>query len=180
MIGPTRTFWRARLLLLGFAALALTALTSVSPPAQARVWVSVAGPCCGYAYPDPYYGYPPPPPYAYAPPPGYYPPPPDAGAPGAYPPVGPAPSAYTPDAPAAGYAPAASYAPTASYAPATSYAPAPSGAAAQVTYTNKPAFTNAAGQTCRQYKTTDASGGHPVDVYGTACRQADGQWRVVD
>jgi hypothetical protein len=191
MIGSTRTFWRARLLFAGLAGAAvLTALISASPPAQARVWVSVAAPCCGYAYPGPYYGYPPPPPYAYAPPPGYYPPPdagiPGAGAPGAYPPAGPAPSAYTPDAPApsyppaTGYAPTASYAPTAGYAPTASYAPTANGAAAQVTYTNKPAFTNAAGQTCRQYKTTDTSGGHPVDVYGTACRQADGQWRVVD
>jgi hypothetical protein len=179
MIGPTRTFWRVRLLLTGFTiALALAALTTVSVPAQARVWVSVAAPCCGYAYPGPYYGYGyPPPPYAYAPPPGYYPPPPDAGvpgagAPGAYPPAGPAPSAYTPDAPASGYPPSA---------PTTAYEPAPTaGAPAAVTYTNKPAFTNAAGQTCRQYKTTDASGGHPIDVYGTACRQADGQWRVVN
>jgi hypothetical protein len=162
MIGPT-TDWRTRLLLTGVAtALAIVALATISPPAQARVWVSAGVPCCGY-YPGPYYGYGyPPPPYAYVPPPGYYPPP-DYGAPGAYPPAGAAPSAYTPGAPASGYAP-----------------PSGAGAGAAVTYTNKPAFTNAAGQTCRQYKTTDATGGHPVDVYGTACQQADGQWRVVN
>jgi surface antigen len=49
-----------------------------------------------------------------------------------------------------------------------------------ITYTNKPAFTNAAGQTCREYKSTDATGGHPIDVFGTACKAADGQWRVVN
>jgi surface antigen len=49
-----------------------------------------------------------------------------------------------------------------------------------ITYTNKPAFTNAAGQTCREYKTTNAAAGRSVDVYGTACKTADGQWRVVN
>lgn len=170
MIGPT-TNWRARLLFTGIATvLAIVALATISPPAQARVWVSAGVPCCSY-YPGPYYGYPSPP-YAYVPPPGYYPPPPDYGAPGAYPPAGAAPSAYTPGTPTSSYAPGV---PTSGYAP-----PSGAGAAAAVTYTNKPAFTNAAGQTCRQYKTTDATGGHPVDVYGTACQQADGQWRVVN
>ena len=167
MISPT-TDWRARLLFTAFATvLAIVALATISPPAQARVWVSAGVPCCGY-YPGPYYGYYAPPPYAYMPPPSYYPPAPDYGAldygaPGAYPPAGAAPSAYTPGAPTSGYA-----------------SPSGAGAAAAVTYTNKPAFTNAAGQTCRQYKTTDATSGHPVDVYGTACQQADGQWRVVN
>ena len=170
MIGPTRIFWRARLLLTGFATVfGLMALTGAPQPAQA-FWIGIGAPCCGWYGPGPYYGYPPP--YAYAPPPAYYPPPAGYGAAGPYPPAGSAPSAYTPNTPATGYAPSA---------PATGYEPAPtSGAAAAVTYTNKPAFTNAAGQTCRQYKTTDASNGHPVDIYGTACRQSDGQWRVVD
>jgi len=163
MTGSTRTDWRLRLLVTGSAvAIVFVVSAMVSPLAHARVWVSTGVPCCGY-YPGPYYDYPPPP-YAYAPPPGYYPPPPDYGAagPGAYPPTV---SAYTPGAPAPGYAP-------------------PSGAAAAaspaITYTSKPAFTNAAGQTCRQYKTTDTTGGHPIDVYGTACRHSDGQWRVVN
>jgi hypothetical protein len=160
MIGPIRTGWCARLILTGSAAaLALIALAALSPPAQARVWVSVGVPCCGYYYgPGPYYGYAPPYYQPYAPPPypapypapqGYYPPP---GAP--------APSAY---APPAGAPPSATAAP-----------------ASGVAYTSKPAFTNAAGQTCREYKTTDTTEAHPVDVYGTACKQADGQWRVVN
>jgi hypothetical protein len=116
------------------------------------VFVAVGAPCCGYYYgPGPYYGYPPP--YYYAPPPGYYPPP-----PGYYPPPA---SANAPGQPA----------PPAS---ATSAMAAPG--SPPITYTNKPAFTNSAGQTCRQYKATD--GGR--DVFGTACQQADGQWRVVN
>jgi annexin A7/11 len=171
MTGPISTSWRARLLFTGAtAALAVAALASLAPPAQARVWVGVGGPCCGYYEPDPYYGYYAPPPGYYPPPPGYYPP-----APAAYPPPpGASPSAYTPDQAAPGYAP-----PAAGAAPAMPSAAAAAGAGG-ITYTNKPAFTNAAGQTCRQYKTTDMTGGHPVDVFGTACREADGQWRVAN
>ncbi|HXO02637.1 MAG TPA: hypothetical protein VN900_11305 [Stellaceae bacterium] len=173
MIGRTRTGWRARLLLTASAAaLALIALTTISSPTQARAWVSVGLPYPGYYYPGPYYGYPPP--YAYAPPPSYYYPP-DYASPGAYPPAA-APSAYT--SPSA-YTPGA---PTPSYAPPAGGALAPSAMAAPaapaITYTSKPAFTNAAGQTCREYKTTDATAGR--DVFGTACREADGQWRVVN
>ena len=176
MIGPTWTRWRTRLLLTGSAAaLAFTALATAAPPAQARVWVSVGVPCCGY-YPGPYYGYPPPP-YAYAPPPGYYPPP-GAYPPGAYPPPpdGAAPSAYAPGQPVPGYAPgqpAPGYAPPAGAAPSAAATPGAPGTAG-ITYTNKPAFTNAAGQTCREYKAAD------MTTTGTACRQADGQWRVVN
>jgi hypothetical protein len=159
MTGLTTTDWRARFLLTGFAAaLALIALATLSPRAQARVWVSVGVPFPGYGY-GPYYDYPPP--GYYPPPPGYYPPPPGGYAP----PGAPAPSAYTPGAPAPGYAP-----------PAGGAAAPASGP--QITYTSRPPFTNSAGQTCREYKTTDPSAGR--DVYGTACRQADGQWRVVN
>ncbi|HEY1794678.1 MAG TPA: hypothetical protein VGG57_01030 [Stellaceae bacterium] len=84
-------------------------------------------------------------PYPYAPypyPPAYYPPPPPAPY---YPPV-----AYAaPAAPAA----AAAAQPTA------------------ITYTSKPAFKNAAGQTCREFKTAS-------NTLGTACQDASGQWRV--
>jgi hypothetical protein len=159
MTPPTMTEWRARLFFAGCAAaFAVAALTAAPRPAEARVWVSVGVPFPGYYYGSgPNYGYYPPP-YAYAPPPGYYPP---AGypAPGAYPPpAGPSPSAYTPGAPAT--------------APAIPAQP-------KVTYTNKPAFTNSAGQTCREYKATDTTNRRPVDVFGTACQQADGQWRVI-
>jgi hypothetical protein len=188
MIGPTLTCWRHRLFLAGSAvALALVGLATATPPAHAGVWFSVGVPCCGYYGPGPYYGgYPSP--YYYAPPPGYYPP-----QPGAYPPPGPAPSAYTPTPAQPGYAPAGpapsaytpaqpAYPPAAAAAPgpAAALAPASPAAAVGITYTSKPAFTNAAGQTCRQYKATDGSAGHPVDVFGTACKQADGQWRVVN
>jgi hypothetical protein len=155
----TWTRWHARLLLPGAAALlALIALTTASSPAQARGWVSV-GPCCGYWGPGPYWGYPPP--YAYYPPPAYYPPAPYP-APGAYPP--PAPTGYTPGTPAV---------PTATAAPAV---PSAARGQPQISYTSKPAFSNSAGQTCREYKAND--GGR--DVFGTACRQTDGQWRVVN
>jgi hypothetical protein len=157
MIGPTRTGWRARLLPpASAAALALIALATMSPPAHA-FWIGFGAPFPGYYYgPGPFYGYAPP--YYYAPP-AYYPPP------GAYPPVAPAPSAYAPAAPTPGAAPSATTMPTASASPT-------------ITYTNKPAFTNSAGQTCREYRTTNASAGR--DVFGTACREADGQWRVVN
>jgi hypothetical protein len=181
----------------GAAALAVTALTVAAVSAEARVWVSLGYPFPGYSYgPGPYYPYPPadyaPPPSAYYPPatypqpqgypvPGAYPPPNMPGAP-AYglPPAGDEPSgAAVPAAPAQ-----PEYAPLAT-APAHPAPPKPTAGAAPgklpgITYTNKPAFTNSAGQPCRQYKTTDMAKGYPVDVYGTACRHADGQWRVVD
>jgi hypothetical protein len=108
----------------------------------------------GFGAPFPYYGYGPywgyPAPYYPPPPPAYYPPP-------------PGPTAYAPAAPGYGVA-----APTAAPAAATT-TPA-------ITYTKKPAFTNSVGQSCREYKTTDGS----HDVFGTACKQADGQWRVTN
>jgi hypothetical protein len=162
MNDPTRTGRAARLFIAGStAALALVALAVAPPPAQAGVWVSAGVPFAGYYYaPGPYYGYYPPP-YSYAPPNGYYPPAP------AYPPATePAPTAYAPQ--------------STGIAPAAPPAGAVSAGSPRVTYTDKPAFTNSAGQTCREYKTTDTTFGHPVDVFGTACREADGQWRVVN
>ena len=161
MTCPTPTRWRAHFLLSGAAAaLALFALTAGPSPALARFWVGVGGPCCGYwgGYwgPGPYWGNPPP--YAYYPPPGYYPPAPYPAR-AAYPP--PAASAYTPGTPAA---------------PAATAVPGAAHGTPRITYTSKPAFTNSAGQTCREYKANDSG----RDVFGTACRQTDGQWRVVN
>lgn len=169
MTAPTRTVRRARLVLTGsVAALALFASTAAPKPADAGIFFGFGVPCCGF-FPGPYYGYYPPPPYYYAPPPGYYPPP-----PGYYPPPAPGPTAYAP-ATTPGYAaPATSTAPAAPTTSTTSHAAAP--ALPKITYTDKPAFTNSAGQTCREYKTTD--GGR--NVFGTACKTADGQWRVVN
>jgi hypothetical protein len=167
-ISPTWIKWRSRLLLTGFTALlAVAALTTTAPPARA-FFVGIGVPCCGWG-PGPYWGYPPPyayyppsayPPSAYYPPPGYYPPP-----------AASAPSAYTPAQPTPGYPPASGY-----VAPGATAVPANPAATPRITYTSKPAFTNSAGQSCREYKTTD--GGR--DIFGTACKQTDGQWRVVN
>jgi hypothetical protein len=159
MNGPTTTNWRARLLVTGVAAVFATLALIAGPSPAKAFWIGFGGPCCGaYWGPGPYWGgYPPP--YYYAPPPAYYP-----AAPGYYPPPAAAPSAYTP-----GTA-------TPAYPPVGGGAPAAPAATPRITYTAKPAFTNSAGQACREYKTTD--GGR--DIFGTACKAADGQWRVVN
>jgi hypothetical protein len=77
----------------------------------------------------------------------------------------PYPPAYYPPPPPAPYYPPTAYAP-----PAAPAAPAAAQAAA-ITYTSKPAFKNAAGQTCREFKTAS-------NTLGTACQDASGQWRV--
>lgn len=38
----------------------------------------------------------------------------------------------------------------------------------------------ASGQNCREYTTTVTIGGKKESAYGTACRQADGSWQVVN
>jgi surface antigen len=38
---------------------------------------------------------------------------------------------------------------------------------------------NSQGQYCREYQTTATIGGRPQEIYGTACRQADGSWKLV-
>jgi len=40
-------------------------------------------------------------------------------------------------------------------------------------------FENASGQPCREFQQTITVGGQTEQAYGTACRQADGTWRVV-
>lgn len=42
-----------------------------------------------------------------------------------------------------------------------------------------PSYTAANGQTCREFQSTATIGGQPQSVYGTACLQPDGAWRVV-
>jgi hypothetical protein len=156
MTGLRQISARAKVFLAGIAGvLAIGTILLLPSPAHA-FWIG-GGPWGGWYGPGPW-GYPAPAPYYYYPPPtAYYPPPPPTGY-GA-PPAAPAPSAYTPQP---GYTP-----------PAGAASPAP---AATITYTSKPAFRNAAGQTCREY--TTSAGGR--QIYGTACRQADGQWRVVN
>lgn len=50
------------------------------------------------------------------------------------------------------------------------------GAAYATTPTNT--FTANTGSPCREYRQTAWIGGKQEDVYGTACRQADGSWKV--
>jgi hypothetical protein len=147
---------------LGIAAVAvmlgIAAWTVLPTPAAAQFWWGF-GP--RYYAPFPYY-YPPP---AYYP---YYPPPPAAY----YPPPA---SAYGAPPAAAGAAPEPTYGAPAYGAPATAAgAPgaAPAGAAA-ITYTNRPAFKNAAGETCREYRGANGT-------LGSACQDAAGQWRIAN
>ena len=39
---------------------------------------------------------------------------------------------------------------------------------------------DASGNQCREYRTTVTVGGKQEEAYGTACRQPDGSWRVVN
>ncbi|HEV2335203.1 MAG TPA: hypothetical protein VGS13_06890 [Stellaceae bacterium] len=124
-------------------AFGIAAWAAPSAPATARVFVGIGIPFPGYYAPYP--NYPPPAYYPYyAPAPAYYPPP----------------EAYSP--------PAAAYSPPPGPSAAPAAAPATSDA---ITYTTRPAFRNAAGQTCREFQ---AAGG----ALGNACQDSDGQWRV--
>lgn len=42
----------------------------------------------------------------------------------------------------------------------------------------KPAFQSADGQICREFNQTVTIGGQQQQAWGTACRQADGSWRL--
>ncbi len=44
----------------------------------------------------------------------------------------------------------------------------------------KPAFQNEIGQYCREFQQTVVIDGRKESAYGTACRQPDGQWRLVN
>jgi hypothetical protein len=154
MIG-TRRFSR-----LGIAALAvvlgLGAWTAAPGPAAAQFWYGF-GPRYYASFP---YSYPPPAYYPYYPPSAYYPP----AAPAGYPP----PAAGAPEVPGVG-APVDA---TALGAPGVPQPRAPQPSAA-ITYTDRPAFRNAAGQTCREYRSANGA-------LGSACRDPSGQWRVAN
>lgn len=51
---------------------------------------------------------------------------------------------------------------------------------AQYQMTPQRTYTTEAGQPCREFTMTASIGGRPEQTYGTACRQADGSWRIVD
>jgi hypothetical protein len=132
------------------AALGFAAAVSTPTPAEARVFVGF-----GFGFPIGFPFFYPPYPY-YPPPPAYYPPPPYYPAPASYPAPG------TPSQPPGGNAPSGS-------------AGSPS-----ITYTPRRGWTNAQGQYCREYRTTGPAGNRTTERYGTACRDASGQWRIVN
>ncbi len=73
------------------------------------------------------------------------------------------PPIYYPPPPVAYYAP-----PSPGY-----YPPDAAAAPANITYTDRPAFRNAAGETCREYRAGNGA-------LGTACQDRSGQWRVAN
>lgn len=46
--------------------------------------------------------------------------------------------------------------------------------------TPQPAYTDNAGQYCREYQQTVTIAGKEETAYGTACRQPDGSWKIVN
>ena len=106
----------------------------------------------GFGFPIGFPYYYPPYPYPYYPVP-YYPP-----VPYSYPPpYYPAPTSYQPSA-----------------------YPTSGSAAAQITYTLRPGWIDARGQYCREYKSMKGIGNRATERYGTACRDASGQWHFVN
>ncbi len=84
-------------------------------------------------------------------------------------PLVPGPAYYYPPPPVVAYPPPPApvyYAPAPSYAPppATAYAPPPAAPQGD----------------CREYQSTTTIAGQPQNVVGTACRQPDGTWRIVN
>ena len=98
--------------------------------------------------------------------PGYYPPPPPY-----YPPPYPPPGSYPSPTP---YSSPGSYQPSSAYPPPGSATPPP------ITYTQRPGWTNAQGEYCREYRATQGTGSRATERYGTACRDAAGHWRIVN
>lgn len=49
----------------------------------------------------------------------------------------------------------------------------------RVTVTPTRTYQSASGQTCREYDTTVTIDGRREKAHGTACREADGSWRIV-
>ena len=48
------------------------------------------------------------------------------------------------------------------------------------TVTPQPAYQDTNNQYCREYQQTVTIGGKVEEAYGTACRQPDGSWKVID
>jgi hypothetical protein len=82
-------------------------------------------------------------------------------------PTYPPPAYYYPPPPPVVYAPPAYYAPPPAYyypPPPASYAPPPA----------------PPGPECREYQTTTIVDGRPQQTFGTACRQPDGTWHIIN
>lgn len=47
------------------------------------------------------------------------------------------------------------------------------------TITPRPAYQTSSGQQCREFQQTITVGGRTEQAYGTACRQPDGSWKIV-
>jgi hypothetical protein len=119
--------------------------------------VSAAAPAAHayyYRYGHPYWG----PPVYYLPPPVYYVPPP--------------PVYYAPPPVVVVPAPTATVAPV-TPAPTASVTPAPT---ASVT----PAPAGSPDAQCQDYQTTTTVNGQPQASHGTACRQPDGTWKIIN
>lgn len=50
----------------------------------------------------------------------------------------------------------------------------------EVSVTPTKTYTRANGQYCREYQTTVNVGGKVEQAYGTACRQPDGSWKIIN
>lgn len=48
------------------------------------------------------------------------------------------------------------------------------------TVTPEPAYEREPGQHCREYQQTVIIGGEEQQAYGTACRQPDGSWKIIE
>ncbi len=51
---------------------------------------------------------------------------------------------------------------------------------ANVSATPTRAFRSGSGENCREYQTTVTVSGKRENAYGTACRQADGSWKIAN
>ena len=54
------------------------------------------------------------------------------------------------------------------------------GLAPDTTYQYTIVVRDTSGNTCREYQSTVTVGGKTEQAYGTACRQADGSWKIVN
>jgi len=152
MNGSNRASRRRGAAALG-AVVAVAVAAGAPVPAEARFFFGIGvGAFPGFYWPFPYYPYPAPYYYPYYAAPSYYP----------------------------SYAAPYDYPPPSSYPRAAYPQPGAAGAPSAITYTSRPAFTNAAGETCREYKAMRNLGNRPREVYGTACRDRSGQWRIVN